>query len=139
MKNNKQWIFTAVMAAIIALFLILIPHMFPVCNGMVQTAAGGAVPMKCYWTYQAEMLVSAAALLIALGQFFVKGTEARRLSAIFLIILAIVAILLPQSWVIGVCTKDGMACGITKTWTLGASSLLILLGLYQVFFAAKSK
>jgi hypothetical protein len=84
-------------------------------------------------------LVSAAALLVAAGQFFLKGVEARRLSAVFLILLAVMALSLPQSLVIGICMKAGMACSITKAWTVGTAILLLLLGLYQVFTAAKSE
>jgi hypothetical protein len=138
MIKNKTWPITAGMATLIALIMLLIPHIFPPCNGMVETAMGGAVPMKCHWTFQAEVLVAATALLAALGQFFLKGVEARRLSAVFLILLAVMAILLPQSLVIGICIKAGMACGITKAWTVGAAILLLLLGLYQIFSAAKS-
>ena len=138
MIKSKNWNITAGIAAIIAVALLLIPTIYPPCTGMVETAMGGAVPMKCHWTFRAEILVSSAMLLVALGQLFTKGIEARRFSAGFIIILALMAILLPQNAVIGICMKASMACRTTAAWTEGAALLLLLLGLYQIFFAAKS-
>jgi hypothetical protein len=130
--NDKKWRIAAGMAFIMGVILLLVPYIFPVCDGMVETAKGGAVPMKCHWTYQAEMLISAAVALAALGQFFLKGAEARRLSAVVMIFLGIAAGLLLQNWVIGICNSAAMACHITAAWTTRAAFILMILGIWEV-------
>jgi len=54
---------------------------------MVKTAAGGAVPMRCYYTYQAEFILAFVTLVTAGMMFFLKDVAARRLSGLFLVLL----------------------------------------------------
>lgn len=135
---EKKWSITAGIAIVISLALLIIPKFFPICAMMVETAKGGAVPMRCFYTYQAEFLISLVSLLVAGALFFLKGGEARRLAGLFLILLGAITILLPQSWVIGICADAGAPCRLTTIWTIGAGLLLILAGGYAALLASKS-
>ena len=67
MKKNKLVSMDGDSIMVIALVIIIVPQ-FTNCTangGMVTTAAGKQIPMKCYWTAHAE--IAAGVPLLALG------------------------------------------------------------------------
>ncbi|MGD0152869.1 MAG: DUF4418 family protein [Thermacetogeniaceae bacterium] len=111
-------------AAVISLSLLIVPRIFPV-GMLVATASGSMIPMKGFYAYQAEFLIALAALLVAGSLFILKGAEARQLSGLFLVLLGAIVVLIPTSWVIGVCPDDNH---LTVAWTIIGGLLLILAG-----------
>jgi 4-amino-4-deoxy-L-arabinose transferase-like glycosyltransferase len=91
-----------------AIGLLLTPLAFPVCPIMP-----GKPPMRCFYTFRTELLLSGLALLGALALFWVKTREARRVLGISLLLLAVVIFVLPCSWVLGICAHGGSACHLT--------------------------
>lgn len=127
MKGNRTSI-TAIFASVISLGLLVGPRLFPICRTMLETVGGGMVPMRCHYTYQAEFLISLTSLLASGALFFVREEEGRRLTGWGLALLGVLTILLPQSWVIGVCAGPGAPCGLTYRWTVTGGALLVASG-----------
>jgi hypothetical protein len=111
MGKNKlvMWMGIAIMA--IALVIIIVPQ-FTNCTangGMVTTAAGKQIPMKCYWTAHAEIATGIPLFVLGLLMLLSKFKESMRNLSILGIILGIMAILLPVL-IIGVCATPTMIC-----------------------------
>jgi hypothetical protein len=128
MTMRKLWFPTAGAAVAVGVALLAIPKVFPICDEMLQTAGGGATPMHCYYTYQAEFWVCLVLLLVGIGMFFLRGAEARRVAGLSLIALAVVALQFPRSSVIGICHGSGHGCPRTTAWLTGALVIELLVG-----------
>jgi predicted membrane protein len=135
---GKKWKYTAAAAVIFSAALIIAPWILPICGKAMQLANGGTAPMRCYFAYQAELPVSAAALITAVILFFVRGIEGRRLGGIFLALLGAIAVLIVQPLIIGVCTGHMASCHATRVWTVSVGSLLVLTGAVLAFIAPSS-
>jgi hypothetical protein len=136
---QSKWFLTAGAAVVVGAALLAIPKAFPICDAMLQTAGGGATPMHCYYTYQAEFWVSLTSLLVAIGMFLLRGAEARRLAGLFLMALAVVALQFPRASVIGICRGSTMGCGVTTTWLTRALVLELLIGMAALFTASPGR
>ena len=137
MKSNRTSI-TAIFASVISLGLLAGPRIFPICRTMQETVGGGMVPMRCHYTYQAEFLISLVSLLASGALFFVREEEGRRLAGWGLAVLGLVTILLPQSWVIGVCTSLDAPCRLTYRWTLIGGLLLVAFGVVAAWRSSRA-
>lgn len=118
--------------------LLAIPRLAPICEMAMTAATGETSPMRCYYTYRAELLISLSALIVSGSLFFVRGAEGRRLSGLFLVLLGALAILLPQSWIIGICPKGDAPCHLTYAWTLAGGIILIAIGTILAWLAPLS-
>lgn len=132
---EKKRRIAAVIAVVISLTLLIVPRIFPV-GMLVETVSGSKIPMEGFYAFQAEFLIALASLLVAGTLFFLKEAEARRLSGLFLALLGAIVILIPQSWVIGVCNHDNR---FTVAWTIIGGLLLILAGLYTAWTAYRAE
>lgn len=83
------------------------------CTGMIETAAGGAVPMKCHWSVRVCVLLGIFLLAISVTQFFIKTRESRLITAGMGLLLAAGLALTLSGLVIGVCGKEDMICRST--------------------------
>lgn len=133
MQNNKLlWIGESAVTTVLAVAALIGLLVLPYCSGSIATAEGGTVPMKCYWTFHAETVVAVLVLLTAAGQFFLKGTEARRLSSLFLIAAVIAGLLLMTDAVIGLCANPAMNCHRMADFTRIVYALLIAAAVFQL-------
>lgn len=89
--------------------------------------------MKCHWTFKAEIPVAILMLLTALSQFFLKGTEGRRLSSLFIMATALVGFSLTTDGVIGLCANPEMECHKVALFCRIIYILLALTGAIQLF------
>ena len=63
-NKNLSLIMGGAMAAVAAFLLVVVKVVAPVCTGMVETAAGKQVPMRCHYT---------SAALVFLGILLLKN------------------------------------------------------------------
>ncbi|MCE5284408.1 MAG: DUF4418 family protein [Pelosinus sp.] len=103
--------------------LIIIPFVFPICPV-------GAKPMRCFFAFQAEFLLTLLAVVTALSLFFTKEKETKRVSGFFLSLIGILIFVLPFQWVIGICGHSDSPCHLTAALTRGLSVVLILVGAF---------
>lgn len=80
------------------------------CGGMVETAAGGQVPMRCHWAFLAVSYVAALGVVAGLLALVSPQLMARRVACIMAMAAAIVTGLLPSPLGIGVCASPDMSC-----------------------------
>mgnify|MGYP001034669855 CR=1 FL=1 len=118
---------------ILGILAAVAPHTFlPVCQYMgmlVKTAAGTQIPMKCFWTANAEvalgvMVVVVAGVLIASTQ-----RETKRALGIVGAILGILIILMPTA-LIGTCMDPKHPCNVyTLPGELIFGALILILSI----------
>lgn len=112
---------------IIGAFVAIGPtHIFPVCEATIATVAGRQVPMKCFWTAQAELgagavlLLGGVLLLLSKSSMFKCGVA----SMCALVCILIVSI---PTLLIGVCPGETMPCHLSTQPALLVSGLIGLL------------
>jgi hypothetical protein len=117
MKKYKllSWI-----AVFISLFLLILPRLVPICDGLTKTGS----PMTCHYTYQAEFIITLLAVIVSAALLVLRANEARLLAGFIIILLGISSILLPQSWAIGIC-ENGSCLKTTFFLTIGAALLAV--------------
>ena len=130
MINNKKTVGFLYGGIILSSLLVaLLPRfVFPVCES----------PMHCYYSYMAELALSAIAISSSLAAIFSKGLEAPRMLSIPVFVCGVFAIAFP-SFLIGVCASPEMAChyGDLPVWNL-YGGLMVLLSL-AVFLLSKEE
>lgn len=133
--SSKLWQILAGFATALSLSLLAGMYVFPPCSGLIETATGGSVPMKCHWTFRAEIPMAVLLILASAGQLFLKEPKLRRLSSIVIMALAAAGIAITTDAVIGICMKAGMACHTTALFCRSVFSLLILAAAIQLLNA----
>ena len=98
----------------------------PVCTGMVQTAAGGQLPMRCFY-----LLVNGAMMLFT--RKLLHGGAVAIAVGIFSIL-----VLSGSGLGIGVCAKV-MACHDTAAWAKLCGGLAVAAGAASLAFGMKSR
>jgi hypothetical protein len=139
----------AAVALLVMLVGLLVSVIVGGCDTLIQ-AESGAFPMKCHWTFIATATVFVLGIVVCVWQLVgLKTTEARRLAAVFIILVAVAVSFFPSPWGIGICSSatdgmalcaaDGMDCHITApiVWICGA--LLIVCALIQLIKADPDK
>lgn len=99
-------------------------YIFPVCQylgQLVTTAAGTTIPMKCFWTAQAEAALGALTVIAGLLLILSRQQEARKMLGVFVSSLGILVVLTPTS-LIGMCMSPDHPCRV------GTQPFLILIG-----------
>jgi hypothetical protein len=125
---------------VLALLMAIIPQ-FSSCQSQGSSIAlpnGTTVPMKCYWTGQAELVLAVILLVIGILLIISRKVETQKYLSIVGILLGILAILMP-TFIIGVCAMPTHICNtIMKTSLLILGPLVILDGLAGLILAIKS-
>lgn len=110
MKNR---LISGIAVAVLGLLVALVPVcIFPACAKVIETAAGGTVPMKCFWSGQAEIGIG---LLILCGGVLLavfKSSHIRIGISIMTALTGILGILVP-TLLIGGCEMETMTCRMT--------------------------
>jgi hypothetical protein len=141
MKKSKlvMWMGIAIMA--IALVIIIVPQ-FTNCTangGMVTTAAGKQIPMKCYWTAHAEIAAGVPLLALGLLMALSRFKESIRNLSVLGIILGIITILLPVM-IIGVCATPTMLCvTVMKPLMITCGAVAILASIVALIGSIRMK
>lgn len=110
---------------VLGIIVAIGPHyIFPVCQyfgQLVATAAGTTIPMKCFWTAQAEVGLGALTVIAGLLLILSRQQETRRMLGVFVGILGILVLLTPTN-LIGMCMSADHPCRV------GTEPFLILMG-----------
>ena len=121
-----------VIAIVLGFIVAAVPHyIFPVCQyyGMLlETAAGTQVPMKCFWTGNAEIALGAMMIVTGLLLVVSRQKESRMLLGVVLGSLGVMVALVP-TYLIGVCAVLDHPCHA------GTQPALILLGVIIIIVA----
>jgi hypothetical protein len=110
MKNN---FFAGIAVAVLGLLIALVPTcIFPTCTQVIETVMGGTVPMKCFWSGQAEIGLGFLILCGGVLLIFFKSPHARIGVSCMTALAGLVSLLIP-TLLIGGCEMDTMACQMT--------------------------
>ena len=129
MKNNAKKICN-IIAIVASIVLIIGLKTFATpCEGMIETAKGMEVPMKCHWTDVALLYLAVATIVVGIANI-IKDSK----STLELIGMGALAIAITMNNVgIGVCKMEGMACHTMKTFAIVIGVVFIVLGILQMF------
>ena len=129
MKNKTKKICN-ILAIVASIVLIIGIKTFATpCEGMIETAKGMEVPMKCHWTDVALLYLAVATIVVGIANI-IKNSK----STLELIGMGVLAIAITMNNVgIGVCKMEGMACHTMKTFAIVIGVVFIVLGILQMF------
>ena len=135
--ESKKSMIIAVIEAIHAIALILTVKVFaPVCTGMVETAAGKQIPMRCHYTSQALVFLGIILLVNALVYAVRKEAVTSGVIAAIASILAILS--LSSTLGMGVCMNPEMACNLTAPIVKVVGAIGVLIGIVSIYLGIKS-
>lgn len=129
MKNKTKKICN-IIAIVASIVLIIGLKTFATpCEGMIETAKGMEVPMKCHWTDVALIYLAVATIVVGIANI-IKNSK----STLELIGMGVLSIAITMNNVgIGVCEMEGMACHTMKTFAIVIGVVFIVLGILQMF------
>ena len=136
MDNKKSLILSGV-EFVHALILVLAVKVFvPVCNGMVKTAAGKEIPMKCHYTSQILVLLGVLLMINAIVHAIKKESFT---NGIILIAVSIIVILvLNPNLGVGICKSPEMACNLTAPIVKVIGGIGVVLGIISAYLGSKN-
>jgi len=110
---------------LLSLWLLVVPLLFPICVSQVH----GMGHMACWYTWHAEPFNAMLAVIISSYLMFTSNSQVKKALGLVLCICGFIAAALPQSWGLGMCMKETMACHTTYLYTLVGAIPLFLLGI----------
>lgn len=129
MKNNAKKICNIITIVASIVLIIGLKTFATPCEGMIETAKGMEVPMKCHWTDVALLYLAVATIVVGIANI-IKNSK----STLELIGMGVLAIAITMNNVgIGVCKMEGMACHTMKTFAIVIGVVFIVLGILQMF------
>lgn len=129
MKNNAKKICNIIAIVASVVLIIGLKTFATPCEGMIETAKGMEVPMKCHWTDVALLYLAVATIVVGIANI-IKNSK----STLELIGMGVLAIAITMNNVgIGVCKMEGMACHTMKTFAIVIGVVFIVLGILQMF------
>ncbi len=136
METNKSTMVVAVVEAVVAVAMFLVVKVIaPVCNGMVETAAGKQVPMRCHYTGVAATLLACLLLVCAVACFVTKQKVACGIMAVAIAVCGFA--ILSSTVGTGICANTDMACNVTAAYIKLGSTLALITGAVSVFLGMK--
>ncbi len=93
-----------------ALIIIAVSSFAAPCDGMITLKNGMKMHMKCYWTGRVFIVLGALIILNGLIHIFAYEKETHRYLGIMEAGLAIAALFIPTSKVIGICQSNMADC-----------------------------
>lgn len=108
---------------LLSVWILAVPFLFPPCVAQVH----GMGHMSCWYTGQAELFIAIMAILVSSYLIATSNPQVRKALGLVFGSCGIIAAALPQSWALGMCGKESMACHMTYRYTmLGAIPLFVL-------------
>lgn len=136
-KQEKNSLIFAAAQAVHALLLILAVKVFaPVCTGMVDTAVGKQVPMRCHYT--AVLLLFLGLILLVNAGLCAVRREMAVCGAITAVLSALAFAALSSSAGTGICLNPEMACHVTASFVKALGGIGILIGLLCTYMGVKA-
>ncbi len=136
--ENKKSLILAGAEAVHAICLILIVKVIaPVCDGLVETAAGKQVPMRCHYTSNAIIFLGIILLVNAVLCALRKEMVVCGAITITASVLAFLA--LSSSVGMGICINPEMACNFTAPFVKVMGAIGIVIGGISVYLGMKGR
>ena len=130
MREKRSLIFAGVEIVHAVSLMLIVKIVAPVCSGMVETAAGKQIPMKCHYTSVA--LLFFGILCAVRKELLVCGVMAS--------VISILAVLTLSSSVgIGICMNPEMACNYTAPFVKILGAIGIIIGIVSVYVGIHKK
>jgi hypothetical protein len=121
MKNR---LLSGIAVAVLGLLIALVPvYIFPTCSKLIETTAGGTVPMKCFWSGRAEIGIGLLILCGGVLLAFFKSPFTRIGISLMTALAGVLGLLVPNL-LIGGCGMPTMACRMSTFPALIVLSLL---------------
>lgn len=135
-KKNKKSLILAGAEAIHAICLLLVVKVIaPVCTGMVETAAGKQVPMRCHYTSAALVFLGVALLVNAV---LCAVRKEMVVSGVMTFVISVLAFLtLSPSVGMGICLNPEMACNFTAPFIKVLGVIGAVIGGLSVYLGMK--
>ena len=135
MKNKKSLIFAGIEAALAIMLILIVKVIAPVCNGMVETAAGKQVPMRCHYAsvvfvFLGIVLLVNAVLCAVRKEMVVCGTMTIAISVFMFVALS-------SKIGTGICMNPEMPCNFTASFVIVLGGIGIVVGGLSVYSALK--
>ena len=138
MEQNKSTMIVAAVEAVTAIAMLLVVKVIaPVCTGMVETAAGKQVPMRCHYTEVAATLLACLLLVCAVACFVTKQKVACGMMAVAIAVCGFV--ILSSTIGTGICANPDMACQMTAPFAKVCATVEVICGLVSIYFASKKE
>ena len=98
---KDTWKILMIVSALFGLAIGFLSLFHGECGGVIECTSG-TVPMKCHWTFLVTAALGFGSAVMSIAGFFAHDSQARRLSALAVLVLLAVAVI--TSWLlIGVC------------------------------------
>ena len=118
---------SGIAVGLLGLLISLVPaRIFPPCTKLVETVAGGAVPMKCFWSGQAEIGIGLLVLCGGVLLMLFKQPLVRMGIGMMTALTGVLGILIPTVF-IGGCEMETMPCRIATFPALVLLNSLVVL------------
>ncbi len=117
----------AVLIVVLAILIGVVPH-FNNCyfDGKTLALANGkVVPMKCYWSAQAEIAVAVPLLGVGVLMFLSRRRETLRALAALGALLGAFALLIPAA-LIGACSMGGASCNLVMKPAMALAGIVAI-------------
>lgn len=109
----KKGLLFGIVIAVLGLLVALVPVcIFPTCTKEIETAAGGTVPMNCFWSGQAEIGIGILILCGGLLLAFLRPPLMRAGVGVMTALTGVLGIFVPTV-LIGGCEMPTMTCQMT--------------------------
>lgn len=133
--NKNHWIVGGLMALDALLLLTSVKVIAPVCTGLVETAAGKQVPMRCHYT--GAVLVILGILLLADGVLCMVKKEKTVCGSMAVFISVFTFLVLGSTLGMGVCANTEMACNVTAAFAKVCGGVGVIVGVISIYLGIK--
>ncbi|SDE43532.1 DUF4418 family protein [Sporomusa acidovorans] len=114
---------------LLSLWLLAVPYFFPPCVSQVH----GMGHMACWYTWRAEPFNAIMAVIVSSYLLLTANSQVKKALGLILCLCGLIAAALPQSWALGMCVKETMACHKTYLYTMVGAIPLFVLGI-SIFY-----
>ncbi len=135
MESKRNLIFAGVEVMHALCLILIVKVIAPVCDGMVETAVGKQVPMKCH--YASVVLLFLGALLLVNAILCAVRKEMVVCGTMTIVICILTFLTLNASVGVGICMNPEMACNFTAPFVKVLGVIGILIGGMSIYFGVK--
>lgn len=136
MEKKKSLIFAGLEVVHALLLILIVKVIAPVCSGMVDTAAGKQVPMRCHYTSVA--LGFLGVLLLVNGILCAVRKEMVVCGAMAAVLSVLAMLTLNPNVGMGICLNPEMACNFTAPFVKVLGAVGIVIGCLSVYQGIKN-
>lgn len=129
--NKNVWTIVSIVAAALMAAVAIVSIAKGGCMGMIETAEGAQVPMKCHWAFAATRMTGIAGCIIAILACVAKTAEGRRMASIASLVTAVATMAIVSPMGIGTCTHAESMCHGTATIVYALCAIVIIIALVQ--------